>query len=197
MTHIKQIGFGLVAGMAIGAVALGTAGVSAAVERNAADKQDWRQVKTDVHGLERSEIKDLKQDGQSLEEIVIAQGFSSVDDFQAAVEVELRAYLQEQGLTEAEIDEKLEARSLRQEIREDRQAVVEQLLGATKEELKAEGTDKTAVLETAGFDSKDAFMEAVQAELESVWTEDGLSQDEIDSRLENLSKKGKRLGHRN
>lgn len=196
MTNIKQIGFGLVAGIAIGAVTLGTVGVSAAIEKGSKAK-GVRQVTTNVLGLERSEVKDLKESGQSFEEIVVAQGFSSVDDFQSAVEVELRAYLQEQGLTEAEIDEKFEARALRQEVREDRKAVMEQLLGATKDELKAEGADKAAILEAAGFDSKDAFKEAVQAELESVWLEDGLSQDEIDSRLESSFKKGKRLGYRN
>lgn len=184
-------------GLVIGATTFTAIGASAHPGGDVPAHQAPGVVVSEVLGLSKDELKDAKDSGQSFEEIVASNGFESLEAFETEVESALRTTLAEQGLSEEEIDKQIVQHQEHRKLRQDIEAAHQSLLGLSREEVKAKldgGMTMDEILAAAGFDSKDALHEAIAESLAQTWADEGVSQEEIDGRLERL--KDHKPGHR-
>jgi len=72
---------------------------------------------TDVLGLTRDEVRAQVQDGKTMEEIATAQGYGNFESFKTAVENKIREGMTENGLSEDEINDRIERHQMRIEDR--------------------------------------------------------------------------------
>jgi AraC-like DNA-binding protein len=151
----------------------------------------------EVLGLDKEAIRDLKQDGATMEEIVTENGFDSLEAFEAAMEDAMRANLAERGLSDEVIEIRISAMQDRREIMEDVRDVRLELFGLTHDEIKAlhdEGQTLEDIVKSIGYDSVDAFQTALSDKLAQLWADEGVDQATIDERIERLENRGNGLG---
>lgn len=140
-------------------------------------------LQVDVDAL-KAEIED-----SSFEEVLAAYGHDSKEAFFEAAEPVLRERLAEKGLSEEEIDEKIANMQERREVKEDVTEVMAEVLGLSRDEAKAmkeAGQSWEDILAAQGFDSREALRDAVADSLTARWTDEGVSAEDIDDRLERL-----------
>lgn len=121
----------------IGATALGAMNVSA---QQADEDVEWKgrhslhygegmrqQGKRHGHkhveellGLSRDEVRDELQSGKTMEEIVTTHGYESIESFKDAVEKKIREDLASRGISEEDIEQKIEMHNERMENRQQR-----------------------------------------------------------------------------
>ncbi|MDX1765396.1 MAG: hypothetical protein R3313_00430 [Candidatus Saccharimonadales bacterium] len=187
-------------GLVVGAVAFTVVGASAHPGDGDGVRHQRGENVSEVLGITVDELKEAKDSGQTLEEIVTANGFDSLEAFEAAMEESLRAKLAEEGLSEEEINEKVARMQERREIKEDVRSVHETLLGKTREELreaKEAGTSFEDILAEAGYEDREAFQAATAESLTQLWVDEGVDQDTIDERLERIeNRKNFRAKHK-
>lgn len=108
-----------VGGILIGALTFGALGVNAQAPENQtayrgsrvdndAPRMHNRGFIAELLGMDFEEFRDQIQSGKTLDEIVTSHGFDSLDSFKAAVEDEIRSRLSEAGMSEEEINERIE-----------------------------------------------------------------------------------------
>jgi len=85
------------------------------IDEKLAHMQQRRQIMKSIHdakmsalGLSREEIKDLKESGQTFEEVLSSQGFDSREDLKAAVRANLEQAWQDEGVDQETINQRLE-----------------------------------------------------------------------------------------
>jgi len=188
----------LATGLIFGAVVFTVVGTSAHQEERDGLKKTGRggENVSQLLGISVDDLRAAKNDGQTLEQLVTANGFESLEAFKTAMEENFRAMLAEKGLSEEEIDEKVatrqDHRALREDIREARLSV----LGLTHEQIrekKDSGMTYEEILVEAGYQDKDAFKIALSDALSQLWADEGVDQETIDERLETLEN---RRGHK-
>jgi hypothetical protein len=188
-THVIA---GIGSGVLVGALVFGALGVSAHSGTNGSRSP----VISELLGLEQEEFREMKQSGQTMEEIAKSQGFADLDEFTGAVEAQVRSNLSERGFTETEIEERMTEVRDRHQIREEIREVRERLLGMTHEEFRAaleSGQSRDKLYQSAGYEDADALHAAVAAELQTLWESAGVDQATIDQRLERLEHRGQHM----
>lgn len=186
------------AGVVVGAASFTAIGASAQTgEEGEAGRHQRGEIVSEVLGVEKQELREAKQSGQTFEEIVTSNGFDSVEDFEAAMETAIREKLAEQGLSDEEIDEKIAIMQERKAVREDVRDTRQSVLGLSREEVKEKleaGMSMDEILAETGFDDKQAVRDAVSGSLTELWSNEGVSEDEIEERLERLENRGDKRG---
>jgi len=186
-------------GLIIGAAAFTVIGASAHPGDGDGNRNGRGQTVSEVLGVTLDELKEAKDSGQTLEEIVTENGFESLESFESAMEDALRTKLSERGFTDEAIEEKIAAMQVRHEIKDDVSEARQTLLNLTREQVgekKDAGMTFEEILAEAGYDSKDAFHDALTDSLGQTWADEGVDQETIDERLEQLEKRGQKRQHR-
>jgi len=183
------------AGLIIGAATFTAIGVSAHEGFSFGPKGG--DAMEEVLGLDKEEIRDLKQDGATMEEIVTQNGFESLEAFDATMEQAMRANLAERGLSDEEIDQRVALMQEHREIMEDVRDTRLELFGLTHDEVRAlhdEGQTLEDIVKSAGYESVEDFQTALSEKLAQLWADEGVDQTTIDARLERLENRGNKLG---
>lgn len=160
-----------VVGFIAGGIMLGSIGVSAETSdmgrKHGAGHRGA--VVAEVLDVTVEELKDVKDSDTTFEEFVVEQGFADMDAFQTAVEDYLTEKWTEEGVSEEEIAERIANMREKQEVKEAILDVRAQLLGVSVDELRDLRGDKESIselIEAAGYEDREAFREAIEAELE-------------------------------
>lgn len=72
---------------------------------------------TEILGLTSEEIKTEIESGKTMEEVVLAQGYESIESFREEVENRIRERMAAEGLSEEEINQRIERHKARREHR--------------------------------------------------------------------------------
>lgn len=188
MSMLTRVGLAAIA--VAGTVVIGGATVSAHGGGNMAGRFGDKklEVAAEVLGVEKAELE-TKLESSTFEEVLAEYGYESDEAFQEAAEPIIRQNLADKGLSEEEINEKITNMAQRRAIHEDVEAVFEEVLGLSRDEVKALRDDDKSfqdILSDAGFADKDAFHEQVSTKLGELWTSEGIDADTIAERLERM-----------
>lgn len=122
----------LTGGVMIGALTFGAIGASAqtpdisfsngqgpgyGMNRDEKPMGPNRGLVAEVLGMDFDELRAQIQDGKTMEEIAVAQGYDNFESFKNEVENRVRARMEEDGLSEDEINERIERHEQRMEER--------------------------------------------------------------------------------
>ena len=79
--------------------------------------EEGKKYAAEVLGLTTEEIRAEIESGKTMEEVILAQGHESIESFKEEVEKLVREKLAEEGLSEEEINERIERHEERREHR--------------------------------------------------------------------------------
>ncbi len=162
--------------------------------------QDGKKLElaSEVLGVEKEELESLLED-QTFKEVLEDNGYDEPGEFFTAMEPLIREALAEKGLSEEEINSKIEFMRNHHKLKADVMETRLELMGVTHSEIKElheQGLDKTEILAQLGFDSVDGFHEQLKNLLVELWSERGVDQESIEKRIELVEDKHERLGQR-
>lgn len=156
------------------------------------------EVASEVLGISADELRD-QIEASSFEDVLADYGYEDRDAFFEATIPVLEERLAEKGLSEEEITEKIENLEERREVKADVSEVSAELLRLTREEVKEAregGQTFEEILTEQGFADKEDFHAQVAAELETLWGDEGVSDEDIEDRLERLEDRKERREER-
>lgn len=145
----------------------------------------------EVLDISTDELKIALEDS-TIEEVIQSYGYADMEAFFEASIPVIEANLSEAGLRDEEIAEKIEHIIEHRDIKGDVRDALSTALGLSREEVKASiesGMTFEEILSEAGFADKAALHAAVAESLTAAWEAEGISEEDINDRLERLEKR--------